>query len=599
MIASICSEPKVLEIMRVVNLFINIIKVAVPIILIIVTMLKFLDAVKSNDSDALQKASKKAITNGIAAVIIFLIPTIVTLIVRLTFPNKDYKNCFEIKTHEEIDIIFLDKEEELVNIAETTTSLTDYSNAVVYLQNVKDKDKKAEFDERLKFVKDMIDERNRKASKTVVETTGYGSQIKPSDEIRTACGYVFNEDTVQVRLRTCTDQFQYKDPDDALPGGAVFNGETYYAIKTIPFSKYKMGLFFGEIPPDYSTDNLLQIFAVMYKSVIFSSLVPRQVRRGEANIVLPELNYVAGSCTQNYKENLYRERYESGKYKEKIDQIMEATKYFILANEDGTITEARYNVDSGILDVMKKAAREGKDILGMLEAMKSGTYLAGYYKNASVYDCRNLIEGQVVEGATDEDIKNLNVNIIHLGDSRVQAYTGIKDYLEFNNSKESIYARFSTGYDDYFKSQMSSAKSELSRNKDRTYAITVNYGVNAKRAYKSFCDYYDRFVQGMDKKHQFYIVSVNPFDESKVTAYKDDNTNAKVEAFNNYMKDTCIPQIKRNSPNAQVFYCDTYGSISLEEWAKRKYIKEDGIHYTKEGSKYIYNYTKKCIASHQ
>ena len=103
----------------------------------------------------------------------------------------------------------------------------------------------------------------------------------------------------------------------------------------------------------------------------------------------------------------------------------------------------------------------------------------------------------------------------------------------------------------------------------------------------------------MDKKHQFYIVSVNPFDESKVTAYKDDNTNAKVETFNNYMKDTCIAQIKRNSPNAQVFYCDTYGSISLEEWAKRKYIKEDGIHYTKEGSKYIYNYTKKCIASHQ
>ena len=55
MIASICSEPKVLEIMRVVNLFINIIKVAVPIILIIVTMLKFLDAVKSNDSELLME----------------------------------------------------------------------------------------------------------------------------------------------------------------------------------------------------------------------------------------------------------------------------------------------------------------------------------------------------------------------------------------------------------------------------------------------------------------------------------------------------------------------------------------------------------------
>lgn len=120
------------------------------------------------------------------------------------------------------------------------------------------------------------------------------------------------------------------------------------------------------------------------------------------------------------------------------------------------------------------------------------------------------------------------------------------------------------------------------------YAITVNYGVNSKRAYKGFCEVYKSFVNNMDKKNQFYIVSVNPFDESKVKAYKDDNTNEKVEIFNDYMKNTCINEIKANNPSAEVYYCDVYGSIPLEKWASNNYISDDGIHYTTEGSKCIY-----------
>ena len=146
---------------------------------------------------------------------------------------------------------------------------------------------------------------------------------------------------------------------------------------------------------------------------------------------------------------------------------------------------------------------------------------------------------------------------------------------------------------------MNSAKSLLNSNKNKTYDITVNYGVNAKSSYKSFCDYYDNFIKEMDKKHSFYIVSVNPFDEKNVAYYKDSNTNANIEKFNNYMKDTCINQIKNNNPNAKVYYCDVYGSIPLSKWVSNNYISSDGIHYTKEGYKYIYEYTKKCIASHK
>ncbi len=594
MIGNICELPTVLRVMRIVNIIIIIIRVVIPIILIISVMI---DLVRAINSSELNKISKPIINKLLAAILIFLVPVFVKLIANITLANSEYQSCLGEISLETINNAYIKQAILLVEKAEESNNIYDYSNAMSYLINIDDKEKKKEFEERLAKVKSIIDEQNKKPS---VATTGYGSDIPITDEITTACGYVLNDETVKVHLSTCTNEHQYKNPSQALPGGAVYSGGNYHAKENIPFAKYRMGLFFGEIPPTYSTDNFLETFAVMYTNVILRSLVPRQIRRGEGNQVLPVLEYIAGSCTQNYRENLYRSRYESGQYKEKIDSIMAATKYFILVNSNGKLIDVRYNTRSGILDVMKKAAREGKDILGMIEALKSGHDLAHYYKDANLYDCRNILsDAKVEEKGSDLVTEKIDVNIIHLGDSRIQAYKSIKNYLGIDDKKETIYARFSTGYDDYFKSQMQSAKSKLNREKEKTFAITVNYGVNAKRAYTSFCNYYDKFIKNMDKKHSFYIISVNPFDEDSVKSYKSDNTNAKVELFNNYMKNTCIKQIKDNSPNAKIYYCDVYGSIPIETWVKNKYIKDDGIHYTKEGSKYIYEYTKRCIASHQ
>ena len=72
-----------------------------------------------------------------------------------------------------------------------------------------------------------------------------------------------------------------------------------------------------------------------------------------------------------------------------------------------------------------------------------------------------------------------------------------------------------------------------------------------------------------------------------------------IEKFNDYMKTTCISQIKSHSPNAKVYYCDSYGSLPISKWISNKYISDDGIHYTNEGYKYIYEYTKKCVAAHK
>ena len=324
-------------------------------------MLDYMKAITNHD-DALQKTNKTAVMKVITAVLIFLIPTFVRLIVNIAAPNTDYQNCLTIRSSSQINSMYITNAEKYVSDAERTLNNNDYNKALIYINNIKDESKRSEFSQRLKTVKEKIDNKNQSSS----------------------------------------------------------------------------------------------------------------------------------------------------------DQ--------------------------------------GTDIT--------------------------------------------NANIIYLGDSRTSAYINLKSYLGIDDSKETIYAKVSTGYDDYFKSHMNSASNLINSNKDKTYNITVNYGVNANKSYKGFCDSYDTFIQNMDKKHSFYIVSVNPIDEANVRYYKQSNTNANVETFNNYMKTTCINQINSHSPNAKVYYCDTYGSKPVSEWISNKYISIDGIHYTKTGYKYIYDYIKKCIASH-
>ncbi len=55
MILNICSVPEILNVFRIIKLFITIIMIAVPITLIIVLMLKFTRATASGDANELEK----------------------------------------------------------------------------------------------------------------------------------------------------------------------------------------------------------------------------------------------------------------------------------------------------------------------------------------------------------------------------------------------------------------------------------------------------------------------------------------------------------------------------------------------------------------
>ena len=154
MILSICSEPKVLEVMRIVNIVISIIKIVVPILLILFCMI---DGVKATMSGDTEKLGKVIVARLIAAILIFFIPTFINLIVTSTTGNNDYKNCLIVRSRSQINSLYNVQEEALVKKAETTKDLSDYNTAVIYLNNIKDKEKYNEFSERLDKVKEEID----------------------------------------------------------------------------------------------------------------------------------------------------------------------------------------------------------------------------------------------------------------------------------------------------------------------------------------------------------------------------------------------------------------------------------------------------------
>lgn len=157
-ILSICDNPDVLQVMRIVNIVITIIKIAVPILLIIFIMIELISAI--TDEEKLKKVTSGAVKKFIAAVLIFLIPTLVQAIVVVTLGNENaadgYKNCLKNLTLEQINQIYEQNAIDAITKAESTLDYNDYSNAVILVHKIKDTEKKSDYLRRLDTLKSKI-----------------------------------------------------------------------------------------------------------------------------------------------------------------------------------------------------------------------------------------------------------------------------------------------------------------------------------------------------------------------------------------------------------------------------------------------------------
>ena len=139
-------------------------------------------------------------------------------------------------------------------------------------------------------------------------------------------------------------------------------------------------------------------FMIIYKTVFLHNTVWRAINNEVTIGDFKEIYYNAGSCSQNYRNSLRVSIYDSGAHKAEIDDAVEKTRYLVLANKDGTTTDARYHSFTGIEQQIEAAGAQGKTYVEILEnVINSGNDDSYYYKNARVYDCRNLYDNGTFE----------------------------------------------------------------------------------------------------------------------------------------------------------------------------------------------------------
>ena len=152
---SICDNPDVLSIFRVIKILIQIIKIAVPILLILSIMISYVKAVMNNDDNALSNAHKTIVSKVVAALLIFLIPTFVGIIGNAT-NFEVYKKCIGNATIEGISELRQEGAQSSVDRAYETLNESDYNKAISAVNKIKDESLKSKLLEKLKKVKEYI-----------------------------------------------------------------------------------------------------------------------------------------------------------------------------------------------------------------------------------------------------------------------------------------------------------------------------------------------------------------------------------------------------------------------------------------------------------
>ena len=157
---SICDNADVLSTMRIIKICIQIIKIIVPIILMITIAMSYTKAIASNDNDAVNKAHKSMIKKAIAAAIIFLVPTLVGIIAKLTVNNLEYMKCIANANSAGISEVRYSEAVELISIARKSLNESDYLRAKSAVLAIEDESKRNSLTNDLNAIATAINNKN-------------------------------------------------------------------------------------------------------------------------------------------------------------------------------------------------------------------------------------------------------------------------------------------------------------------------------------------------------------------------------------------------------------------------------------------------------
>ncbi len=163
LITSICDNAEILSVIRIVKIIITIIKIVVPIILMVSLSINYLIAVKSSDFDALAKANKALAPKIIAAVLVFYIPTFVSVIASISsYDSNNYTKCLTNANKEYIAQVLVSDAKIYLNFAKQSLKRNDLMLATNMVHKVKDESSRKELEKELEEIENAIKEKEKK-----------------------------------------------------------------------------------------------------------------------------------------------------------------------------------------------------------------------------------------------------------------------------------------------------------------------------------------------------------------------------------------------------------------------------------------------------
>ena len=155
-ILDICENGDVLSVFKIVNLVILLIKIIVPIGLIVSVMIEYLKAVMNHDEIAI--TNKLFVNKIMAAVLVFLIPTFVNLVISSVDPKGiSYAGCLENATNENINAAYVKTANKRIDAVKDSLLTADYQIAMSSVNKIKDESAKTEVKTELEGLKESVD----------------------------------------------------------------------------------------------------------------------------------------------------------------------------------------------------------------------------------------------------------------------------------------------------------------------------------------------------------------------------------------------------------------------------------------------------------
>lgn len=151
---SICGTATVLSVIRLVRIVVTIIKIVVPILLIVTAMTNYLKAISNGE---LEKTNKSFVNQIIAAIAVFMVPTLITLILNLVWPDSEVNQCWVNATSENIAKIRIENVNNVIAKLEKNFSVTNYRLALNSVNEIEDRDTREELLEKVKSYEKYVD----------------------------------------------------------------------------------------------------------------------------------------------------------------------------------------------------------------------------------------------------------------------------------------------------------------------------------------------------------------------------------------------------------------------------------------------------------